>query len=275
MSALNPSASTEWNGVFGEALDSPGTKKRNKKLTTRTPTGMHLSDESSSWLQRHQNKAQGRLERKVATRLLAQGRRPPKAGDSDAAGGSILPIALRGWPGRMPSMAARGKEPQVVVFDMDVLAERYHESLWGRQLTTSARAGLLTAGARLRERFLLCVLCRAPLGEATELVKALYDKGLSFDYAYALPPPSGHAQTCRAQGSPVLDADAMRLLRDEMGMTVASMSRRVLSVASLELEDAEIGSGATASADPGVAWRSTNATWRSWRRRRLRRQRQQ
>ncbi len=231
---MQQSASAEWNGVFGEALSSPGSRRRNKKLTSRTPTGTHMSNEAAAWLTRHQNKAQGRLERKVASRL-ANLRRQPKAGDAGASPSSIVPLALRGWPGRMPPLATRGREPQVVVFDMDVLAERYRESLWSRQLTTSARPGLLAAGARLRERFLLCVLCRSPLTEATELVRALYDKGLSFDYAYALPPSGG-----RANGTPVLDDEAMRLLREEMGMTVASMGRRMLAVASLELEDAEI-----------------------------------
>lgn len=56
----------------------------------------------------------------------------------------------------------------------------------------------------------------------TELLSALSDKGLRFDYAYAIPPPGG-----RALGAPVLDGAAMRLLRDEMGMTLASMSRRM------------------------------------------------
>jgi len=223
-------ASAEWNGVFGEALSSPGTRRRNKKLLSRTPNGEHMTNAAAAWLSRHQNKAQGKLERKVASRLAT---RQPKA--ADAGPSSIVPITLRSWPGRMPSQATRGREPQVVVFDMDVLAERYRESLWGTELMTSARPGLLAAAARLRERFLLCVLCRSPVPEAIELVRALYDKGLGFDYAYALPPSSG-----RAHATPVLDVEAMRLLREEIGMTVASMGRRMLAVISLELEDAEI-----------------------------------
>ena len=75
-------------------------------------------------------------------------------------------------------------------------------------------------------------MCRAPHDEATELVRALYDKGLSFDFAYALPPASGGSW--RQQSSPVLDAGAMRLLREEMGMTAASMARRMLAVVSLK-----------------------------------------
>ena len=166
-----------------------------------------------------------------SVRLHRGSQRDPTA---DAGPSSIVPITLRSWPGRMPSQATRGREPQVVVFDMDVLAERYRESLWGTELMTSARPGLLAAAARLRERFLLCVLCRSPVPEAIELVRALYDKGLGFDYEYALPPSSG-----RAHATPVLDVEAMRLLREEIGMTVARW-RRMLAVISLELEDAEI-----------------------------------
>ena len=239
-SGLDKSPSSVWSSVFGEALTeqfSPGQRRRNRKINDYTPSGMHLSDAATSWLSRHQNKVQNRLERKVASRLVHI-RRRPKASHTDSARASLVPLPLRGWPGRMPPLACRGKEPQVVAFEVDVLAERYRESLWDRHLSTTARPGLVHAIAKLRERFLVCAVSRAPVAEAMELIKALQEKGLTFDFSYALPPP---AQSGRAFGStPYLDVASMRLLRDELGMTLASMSRRLLLVTSLELEDAEI-----------------------------------
>lgn len=168
--AVAASPNSLWTSIFGEALSSsPGTRRRNKQINDLTPGGHHLSDKSAAWLARHQTKAQSRLERKVASKLE---RRPPKAGN--AAGGctSLIPIAVRGWPGRMPPQAQRGREPQVICFEMDVLAERYRESLWDRQLMTTARPGLIRAAGRLRERFLLCALVHAPVGEAVRSSRA-------------------------------------------------------------------------------------------------------
>ena len=71
------SPGTAFHKIFGEALGftSPGSRRRtkkddpNKRLHALTPEGTHLDDESQAWLQRHQEKAQSRLERKVAARL--------------------------------------------------------------------------------------------------------------------------------------------------------------------------------------------------------------
>ena len=55
----------------------------------------------------------------------------------------------------MPPLAERGSEPQVLAFELDVLAERFRASLFDKSLHTAARPGLIEAGQRLRERFLV------------------------------------------------------------------------------------------------------------------------
>ena len=184
-----PSPGTGWQSVFGDAF-SPTARRRNKKLTQYTPDGNHLA--AQSWLARHQEKAQNKLERKVQTRLVKL-RHVPKPGDGGGSGAaSALPLRIgnAACP-RMPPRAERGAEPQVLAFELDVLAERFRESLFDKHLCTSARPGLVEAGQRLRERFLLCALSRAPAHEATELLSTLHDRGLTFDYAFTLPPPEG------------------------------------------------------------------------------------
>ena len=224
-----------WSQIFGDAFESPNNRRRNKRITNLTPEGTHLAVDSAAWLARHQTKAQSRLERKCAARLVKL-RHAPKAGGSGAStarperidSGIGIPVAAP----RMPPLAERGTEPQVLAFELDVLAERFRESLFDKTLHTSARPGLIEAGKRLRERFLLCALSRAPAAEATELLTALHERGLPFDYAFALPPPPGGGRAY-AHASPVLDAEAMRMLRAEMGMTTASMERRLLVVLSV------------------------------------------
>ena len=204
-----PSPGSVWSAVFGEALASPGCRKRNKKLNDLTPSGEHLSDTSAAWLAKHQTKAQGRLERKVASRLvnLRRERKAGNGGDAAISGARIVPLPVRAWAGRRPSLVS-GKEPQVLAFDMDVLVERYRESIWEREVTTRARSGLIAALIGLRERFLLCAFCRALPKEAADLLSVLQRKGFAFDYAYAVPPASA-----RSLEAPVLDGASMRLLR--------------------------------------------------------------
>jgi hypothetical protein len=233
------SVGTIWTSVFGEALtnvSSPGARRRNRKLHALTPEGTHLDVESTAWLTRHQEKAQTRLERKVERKMVHL-RKPHKA--DGAATGNVGPLqCLVSGTERMPTYAERGSEPQVVAFELDALAERYRESLWERDLRTLARPGLVEAGKRMRERFLLCALSRAPAADTLELLALLRERGLVFDFAFALPPPAGGRAAVGL--SPVLDFDTMRSLRDAMGMTVAAMERRLLAVLCVELEEVEI-----------------------------------
>ena len=138
MAAQQHSPATAFQRIFGEALgfSSPGFRKNNKKLHW-TPGGEHLGQESLDWLQRHQEKAQTRLERKMAGKMktvfVAPSADAPAsargssasvcAGNSTASNGilqQLLPLSI-GVP-RMPSLAERGSEPQVLIFEMNVLA---------------------------------------------------------------------------------------------------------------------------------------------------------
>ena len=241
------SPSTQWSNVYANALSSPDNAKRNRevalrnrKLTALTPEGTRLNATAQAWLARHQEKAQTKLEKRHASRLV-QLRHLPKPPGAESASGAVTArpesLAMRVPHARMPPLAERGTEPQVLAFDLDVLAERVRESLFEKAVSTAARPGLVEAGLRLRERFLLCALSRAPAPEANELLSSLMDRGLAFDYAFALPPP---AHLGRTLASPVLDADSMAMLRSEMGFTAASMSKRLLAILSLELDEEEI-----------------------------------
>ena len=68
------SPATLWSSVFGDALTgfaSPGARRRNRKIFCVTPEGTNLSESSKSWLQKHQDKVQSRLDKK-AERLRVQ-----------------------------------------------------------------------------------------------------------------------------------------------------------------------------------------------------------
>ena len=278
------SPGTAFHKIFGEALGftSPGSRRRtkkddpNKRLHALTPEGTHLDDESQAWLQRHQEKAQSRLERKVAARLAkapasARSTTGSSAAPNSGAGSSAAPNSggnraplqclLRSSASRMPPLTERGTEPQVLLFDMDVLAERYRQTLWDRSLCTTARPGLVEASKRLRERFLFCALSRTSSAEALDLLAALHERGLSFDFAFALPPPEGKGRTAAAAASPLLDVESMRVLRDELGMTVASMERRLLAVLAVELEEEELDARLPAS--PSTMRNRPQASWPS------------
>ena len=237
------SPATLWSSVFGDALTgfaSPGARRRNRKIFCVTPEGTNLSESSKSWLQKHQDKVQSRLDKK-AERLRVQLLRQPKSDGVERSGAQTArPQQLVGAAApRMPPLAERGTEPQIVLFELEVLAERYRESLWDRHETTFARPGLVDAGHRLRERFLLCAVSRSSQAEMLELLATLRERGLGFDYAFALPPTGGGGRVAAAQ-SAALDAESLRALRSEMGLTAASMARRVLAVVSVELDESEI-----------------------------------
>lgn len=241
-----PSPASVWTQVFGEAFASPGNRRRNRKLHSFTPEKTHLSDASSEWLERHQCKAQNKLEKKQALKRL------PKAVDKITTETAADPpqSLIASGANRMPLHAERGMEPQVLAFELDVLAERYRESLWDRTECISARPGLIEAFRRLRERFLLCALSRAPTADASNLLAALHDRGLTFDFAFAL--PTATSGRCGGTGTaPLADSEAMRMLRDEMGMTAASMERRLLAVLIIELDGAEIEARLPASPSKG------------------------
>lgn len=253
------SPATNFQRLFGEALgySSPGFRRNNKKLHW-TPGGEHLGEDSREWLQRHQEKVQSKLERKVAGKMRtiyaepACGDAPASArsttGESSTLTNGVLQqLASTGGVTRMPPLTERGTEPQVLIFEMDVLAERYRATLWDSSLCTVARPGLIEAGRQLRERFLLCAISRASKPDALDLLAALNERGLAFDYSFVVPPPSGRGRAAAAGASPLLDEQSMAVLRDAMGMTVASMERRLLAVVSVELEEAELDARLPAS----------------------------
>lgn len=251
--ATQHSPATSFQRIFGEALgfSSPGFRKNNRRLHW-TPGGEHLGEESIDWLQRHQEKAQTRLERKMAAKtktvyIAPNADAPASArGRSDAGGASssaavsngvlqqLLPLGSSNSVPRMPPLAERGTEPQVLIFEMGVLVERYRATLWDSSLCTAARPGLIDAGRRLRERFLLCAISRAPEAEAVDLLAALRERGLEFDYAFIVPPPEARGRTASASASPLLGEDSMRVLRDAMGMTVRREREGSLCVCSID-----------------------------------------
>ena len=288
------SPGTAFHRVFGEALgfSTPGSRRRNKKLHALTPEGTHLDAESQAWLQRHQEKAHARLERRVVSKLAVQLKRhpPPKestAGDTEFASGYAPSFAsassktgsfsssssssswapqrlLRPSAPRMPPKAERGTEPQVLLFELDVLVLRYRESLWDKEDLTAARPGLVEAFLRLRERFLLCAVARSPVPAALDLLAMLVDRGLTFDFAVALPPPEGSPGSIKGHAAgadrcPVLDAEGMRVLREEMGMTIASMERRLLAIVGVELDDEELDARLPSPTDTALSPQSIPA----------------
>ena len=195
------SPATNFQRLFGEALgySSPGFRRNNKSCTD--------SGRRAPWrglarvLQRHQEKVQSKLERKVAGKMRtiyaepACGDAPASArsttGESSTLTNGVLQqLASTGGVTRMPPLTERGTEPQVLIFEMDVLAERYRATLWDSSLCTVARPGLIEAGRQLRERFLLCAISRASKPDALDLLAALNERGLAFDYSFVVPPPS-------------------------------------------------------------------------------------
>ena len=82
---------------------------------------------------------------------------------------------------RMPPLAERGTEPQILLFELDVLASRYPESLWESSVRTSARPGLIEGGRRLHERFPIADFnsARAELDPASIMTHRQLDELLS------------------------------------------------------------------------------------------------
>ena len=152
-----------------------------------------------------------------------------------------MPLVTGGWGGRMPPKAPPGVEPQVLVFELDTLAERYRTSLWGSEMVSTTRHGLVAGWGRLRERFLLVALTRTHPDDANELLAQLRSRGVIFDAAFTLPYERSYREG-RGLASAYMSADALSRLRRELEMTRASMCRRVLLISSLQLEHDEVES---------------------------------
>ena len=106
--ATAASPATLWSSIFGDALtgiSSPGARRRNRKIFCVTPEGNNLSESSKTWLQKHQDKVQTRLDKK-AERLRVQLLRQPKSDGVGSGSQTARPQQLLRPAGtRMPALA--------------------------------------------------------------------------------------------------------------------------------------------------------------------------
>ena len=121
---------------------------------------------------------------------------------------------------------------------MDGLAAIVPRSWWAKDEAVHARPGVVDGLVRLRQRFLLCAICRSAPPAAEKTLLELRRRGLRFDLAYALPDEMRHDR----EAAPCLGAAAERQLCRDFD----ALQRPVAP-------DAAAASGGVAAADANAA----------------------
>ena len=201
-----------WERAVGECL-SPSVNRlgRNAPLDEQSDgeewLALHLASRKEIMKQQHEAQAA-----KSPTPLTPRGRMPtPRGGRGGAASAAapLLRLETGAQPSRRPPRLAAGERPQVVLLQMDgLVAESFHRSWWAKDEAVHARPGVVDGLVRLRQRFLLCALCRSAPPAAEKTLLELRRRGLRFDLAYALPDEMRHDR----EAAPCLGAAAERQL---------------------------------------------------------------
>ena len=188
------SPGTVWNQTFGEVL-SPSVRKRNARLHERTPSKSHLGEDSVAWLQRHQEAARMKLERRCA-RSIARGTSPTKAPSAVP----LIRLETGSWgAARQPPLVRNGRPPQLLLLEMEgLLVERFRRSMWSGAPTVHGRPGVVSGLQQLRRSFLLVAICRSPADVSERVLAELTARGAP------PPPPPRSFQRARAHAPPLL-----------------------------------------------------------------------